>query len=170
MAPPDPTKANLLVMRQPNHTIYDRIVGALRAKGRLESERQLCKKIGLSPTYLSQLKNRCKKVPGTTIASDVATMFADEIGVPVEELIGGGAPQQIEGDAYPSRADAVVAARALRFSQRAIDAVCSDDPGWDPGRLWWFRRIEAEEARIGTTPPSVLRNKRPSSGNGGGEL
>lgn len=126
-------------------TIYERIITALRARGRTESERAFSSSLGFSPTYLSQLRDRCEKNPLATIDVDTAMKVAAAIGITVEELMGVANETD---DRYPSRHGAVIAARALQYSQRAIDAVYAESPPNDPGRLWWFRRIEAEETRI----------------------
>jgi hypothetical protein len=128
-------------------TAYERIVTAMRKRGRVDSARAFCKTCGLSPTYLSQLKARCDGNPDATIGSDEAQRMARELGAPIEELLGTPAPS-IEGDEYPTRPDAVAAARALKFPQQAIDSIYLEHPAKDPGRLWWFRRIEAESSRF----------------------
>jgi hypothetical protein len=167
LVPFHPVATIILAMLDSRPSIYDRIILAMRARGRTESERQFCARLGLSQSYLSQLRDRCLKDPGRTIAADVAARIAGELGMTVEELMGSDA-QPANEERYPSRSDAVAAARALRYSSAAIDAAYLDDPGWDPGRLWWFRRIEAEESRLGAgaPPSSGLGHQRPRSGQG----
>lgn len=152
------------VAKRHHLTAYERIVTAMRKRGRTDSARAFCKAIGLSPTYLSQLKARCERNPDATIGSDEAQRMALELGAPIEELLGTSTPS-VEGDEYPTRPDAVAAARALKFPQQAIDSIYLEHPPTDPGRLWWFRRIEAESSRFSEeslAPTQSLSVKRTS--------
>jgi len=154
-------------MAQPPQTIYDRIIQAIHSRGRTESERAFCTKIGLSPTYLSSLRDNCQKDPERSIDVATASKFARELGIDIETLTGID-PLPVD-DPYPSRLDAVLAARAMKFSQHAIDSAYREDPGSDPGRLWWFHRIEAEESRLqfpSAPSPFSLETQRSRSVNG----
>lgn len=147
----------IVVMPVQQMTIYDRLIHAIRSRGRTESERAICTKIGLSPSYLSSLRDSCLKNPERSIDVDTAVKFARELGISVEQLTGHSDPPST--DRYPGRSEAIVAARAMKLSQRAIDSACDESPEHDPGVVWWFRRMEAEEARFSVpSAPSLGRS------------
>lgn len=64
---------------------------------------------------------------------------------------------------YPSRAIAVMFARALRFSREAIDEIRKESnfPA-DPGFFYWFGRLRGRSGKLSTssTPPPARRRKR----------
>jgi hypothetical protein len=157
----------LLAMPDGKLSIYDRIVMAINSRGRRESYRQFCARLGLSETYMSALRDRCLKDPNCSIDTANATKIAHDLGMTVDALLGNAPPPT--NDPYPGRSEAVDAARKLQFSQRAIDSVYLDNPGADPGPLWWFKRIEAEEVRLSFPPARGAREgaQPPSGGNRG---
>lgn len=133
-------------------TAYERVVSAIRESGYEGSLRAWCAEVGLSEAFLSVLRERCKRNPKASIKADAARLIASSLNIEVEDLLG----TMRRPVRYPSLAAAIGAARQLGFSAEAIAAASAADPGDDPGRLWWFRRIEAEEERLRSSRPSTM--------------
>jgi Arc/MetJ-type ribon-helix-helix transcriptional regulator len=123
------------------------ILQAVAAR-RFSSHSDFLKQAGFqSRGQLKSWRARLEKNPGAKIGNISA--MARLLGMTVERFeaeVFGADPSS--SDRYPSRADAVDAARKLQLPEAAIQAVLSEDPGTDPGRWYWFKRIEAESARL----------------------
>lgn len=121
---------------------------AVRA-GRFRSRTDFLEQAGKSSGYLGEFRQRIAREPTATITADTARAFAELLGVPVQSIIH---PEQDDVpplvDKYSGRAFAVQAARNLQFPEAAIQLVLKEDPGRDPGRMYWFRRIESEAERL----------------------
>lgn len=93
-------------------------------------------------------RSRLEKRPDARIAN--ISKMAHLLGMTVETFESQvfGTEQGSSEDSYPCRADAIQAARALQLPESAIQIVLREDPGTDPGRWYWFKRIESEAARI----------------------
>lgn len=137
-------------------TVYEKIVAAIRESGYDGSLRTWFEEAGLSESYLSRLKVRCEENPSATIRANAAELIAAKLGISVENLMA----TDRKPVRYESLAAAIGAARALGFSEEAIRVASTGSaPEDDPGRLWWFRRIEAEEERLrDSRPSSVMRS------------
>jgi hypothetical protein len=127
---------------------------AVRA-GRFRSRTEFLEKAGKSSGYLGEFRQRIAGDPGATITADTARAFAELLAVPVQSIVH---PEQDETpplvDKYPGRAFAIQAARHLQLPEAAIQLVLKEEPGRDPGRMYWFRRIESEAERLRPTPHS----------------
>lgn len=130
-----------------------RLIAEAVRSGRFASEAQALKEAGISSGYLGELTKRLKSNPAASMVGPTARKLADTLGVSVEVILRGqseGEPPVV--DKYPERAWAVSSARGLKYSEAAIQLVLREDPGTDPGRMYWFRRIEAEDERV--RPPA----------------
>lgn len=142
----------ILAMPSQRPTIYNRLISLIKASGYKGSLREWCTDTGLSEGYISNLRDRCAKNPKATIRGDAATLIARALGISTSELLD----EQPEASSTSSRDAAVRAARELGYSAEAIAAATSGEPlRDDPGVLWYFRRIEAEEDRIKRNRPSA---------------
>jgi hypothetical protein len=121
---------------------------AVRAE-RFRSRAEFLELAGKSTGYLGEFRQRIEKDRGATITAVTAKRFAELLGVPVASIIH---PEQDDApplvDKYHERAWGIMAARNLQFPEAAIQLVLKEDPGRDPGRMYWFRRIEAEAERL----------------------
>jgi transcriptional regulator with XRE-family HTH domain len=129
------------------HRVRRLVAEAVKA-GRCSSERDVMDAAGLSPSYLAERINAANKDPSVSIRQATLVRIAVALGISVADLtgdVGGEAPLV---DVYPSRAWAIMAARNLQLPEAAIQVVLREDPGHDPGRLYWFRRIESETERL----------------------
>lgn len=130
-------------------TRLERLIDEAVRAGRFSSRTAFQKAAGMSSGYLSEFKRRIAENPRATLKADTAERCAALLAVPVAALIN---PEQDEEpplvDKFPGRAFAIHAARNLQFPEAAIQLVLKEDPGRDPGRMYWFRRIEAETERI----------------------
>lgn len=116
--------------------------------GRFNSQRDFALKAGLSGSYFAE--NRKRREAGkkpTTLTVDTLLKISELLGVPIGDLVDQ-APKGSTGDKYPGRARAVVAARNLGLPEAAIQVVLDEDPGRDPGVMYWFRRMESEAERV----------------------
>ncbi len=132
------------------------IAEAVRA-GRYRSRSAFLKQIGLSSGYLSVLRHALQKNPRAQIGINTLRKFAVGLGVDERELYRQQDPAEEPPlvDIHPERAWAVAAARGLRFPEAAIQVVLRIDPGTRrPGRLWWFKMIEAEAEIVGPATES----------------
>jgi len=130
-----------------------RLIAEAVRSGRFASEAQALKEAGISSGYLAELTKRIKRNPSASMVGPTARKLADALGVTVETILRGQSPGEPPiVDKYPERAWAITSARALKISEAAIQVVLREDPGTDPGRMYWFRRIEAEEQRA--SPPA----------------
>lgn len=127
---------------------------AVRA-GRFESRAHFLRKAKLSTGYLGSLRKRIETDPDASMTAPVAKRVAAALGMSTDALMGSLEVGSVQDDEYPDRAWAISAARILQFPEVAIQAVLNEDPGRDPGRMYWFRRIEAEAERL--RPASDLR-------------
>jgi hypothetical protein len=138
---------------------------AVRA-GRFNSKTDFLRQAGYSSGYFGERRSAAQKNPDASMGVDTAQKFAAMLGVPVSMLLH---PEQGEEpplvDKYPGRAFAITAARMLQWPEAAIQVVLRDDPGEDFGRMYWFRRIEAEVERIqsGTTTKRQARKLPPEA-------
>jgi transcriptional regulator with XRE-family HTH domain len=135
----------------PQESVLDRInrlIAEAVRSGRFRSRNDFLEKAGISTGYLAEFRGRTKKNPGASLTPAMARTLATALGVPVSELLGEPAPEAPLVDVYEERAWAVKAARALQYPEAAIQLVLMENPGRDPGRMYWFRRIEAEAERI----------------------
>jgi transcriptional regulator with XRE-family HTH domain len=122
------------------------ILEAVRA-GRFKSEADFLKQVGLSNGYLGEQASRKNATKPPSLRVDTVQQMAELLGMKVSELIGEN-PSDPPVDIYEGRAWAIDAARRLKLPEAAIQLVLAEDPGRDPGRMYWFRRIEAESERI----------------------
>jgi hypothetical protein len=126
--------------------ILDEKIAAAVASGRYPSEAQVLKAANLSPGYMGELRIRVARNADAGIRLDTAARLAEVLQCPVTDLLNETA--QLGSDPYEGRSWAIIAARALGFPERAIQAVMLEAPSGDPGKMWWFRRIEAEAERL----------------------
>jgi hypothetical protein len=144
-------------------SLPDRIDRLWRATGRYQSERQFLRTCGISEAYLSQFRSRCRAIgdqAGLNVES--AHRMARELGLSIEDLIGAD-PLHLPDDEYPSRAQAVAAARLLRYPESAVVSVSAQHPAVDPGARYWFRLIDAAAS-------ADVLPVQPASGKRGGPL
>jgi len=146
----------------PRHTIESvaeqlvvrirRLIEERVAAGQFESERKALIAAGISGSWLAEkiFQVNAGKEPGVT--EKTLRRLSTLLGITLEELIGEVDEEAPLVDIYPGRAWAIVAARALQFPEAAIQIVLREDPGHDPGRLYWFRRIESEVERVRPVP------------------
>lgn len=124
------------------------LIDAAVAAGRFRSRAHFLRSVELSSGYLGALRKRLEAGEGRSMHADAARRIAAALRMSTDELMGNlGAPAVAE-DPYPDRVWAVSAARILQFPELAIQAVLKEDPGRDPGRMYWFRRIESEAERL----------------------
>ena len=122
--------------------LFDEAVEA----GRFRSRSAILSECNLSSGFFSERQARMRDQGFATLNERTAEVISRVLGVEIYRLFeasSGSSPEQ-----YPSRAWAVVAARALQLPEVAIQAVMTEDPGRDPGRLYWFHRIETEAERF----------------------
>lgn len=131
----------------PADRLHQLILQAVAAR-RFSSTSDFLKKAGFqSRGQIKSWRKRLEDDPEAKISN--VSQMARLLGMSVEdfeERVFGR--QQGGDDRYPSRADAVAAARSLKLPEAAIQIVLTEDPGPDPGRWYWFKRIEAETARL----------------------
>ncbi len=106
---------------------------------------------------MAEFRRRIEANPEAGLTGDVARRFAEALGVSEGFIIRGEeelVPELL--DVLPERAQAVDAARKLKFPEAAIRAVLreSPPPGEPPSALYWFRRIETEAERVAPTADS----------------
>jgi hypothetical protein len=126
--------------------LFDQAVAA----GQYGSHAQILKAAGLTTGWFSELKGRVRRKPAAGISGKTAAALATALGVSTSAVLGTEDERVPVGEAdpYPDRFWAVQAARALQYPEAAIRVVLTEDPGRDPGRLYWFRRIEAESESL----------------------
>jgi hypothetical protein len=120
---------------------------AVRA-GRFNSRTDFLEQAGLSNGYIGELRQRTDRDPASSVRGKTARQIATLLAVPVGMLLGEEGDEPPLVDVYVERAWAIQAARNLQLPEAAIQLVLREDPGRDPGRMYWFRRIEAEAERI----------------------
>jgi hypothetical protein len=121
--------------------------------GRYASRAEILRNNGISTGYIGEFKQRIAENPRAGMTSVMLSKFARALDVSEKELARGAAEEEAPlVDIYPERAWAVDAARSLKLPEAAIRAVMTEDPGRDPGRMYWFRRIESEAERA--APPA----------------
>jgi len=125
------------------------VAEAVRA-GRYHSPTDFLNRAGLSSGYFGEFEARVAANPKAGISGKTARRFADLLGVSLETILSGERSEEPPYvDVFEERAWAVHAARSLRLSEAAIQLVLKEDPGGaDPGRMYWFRRIESEDERV----------------------
>lgn len=128
------------------HDVLSEKIAAAVKSGRFASSAQLLKAAGLSNGFMGELQGRVLKNPAAGLRLDTAQKLATVLQCQVTDL--AIEPEVIDGDPYEGRSWAIIAARALGFSERAIQTVLLETPSTDPGKMWWFRRIEAEQERL----------------------
>lgn len=127
----------------------ERLIDAAVSATRFESRADFLEQAGVSTGYLGNFRKRVEKNPEATLTAKNAAQFAKLLRMTTGQLltaITGDEPPV--DDPYPGRAVAMSAARALKFPEVAIQATLLEDPGSDPGPLYWFRRIESETERL----------------------
>jgi len=148
----------------PKRNVLDRLLSyveeAVRA-GRFQSKADFLKQARLSRAYFSEFKIRLEKDPDATMLMPSLQRCAQLLGVSVADIAGEKGDEPDVLDVYEGRAWAIQAARNLKLPEAAIQNVLKEDPGVDPGRMFWFRRIESEALRIhpellGSPPPDEL--------------
>ena len=124
-----------------------RIFDATIKAGKYKSRAAVLKAAGLSSGYLTELRKRIRTQGSASLTMETAAAIAHAVGCDPSQLMGA-APHTGLTEPYPERVAAVVAARALQLPELAIAAVLTEEPSDDPGRLYWFRRIETEAERL----------------------
>lgn len=117
--------------------------------GRFRSEAHFLAEVGLSSGYLGEFATRIEKNPAASMRTATMSRVSELLGVPVAALLAeNDETEPPVVDIYPERAWAIAAARNLQLPEAAIQLVLKEDPGKDPGRLYWFHRIESEAERV----------------------
>lgn len=130
------------------------VAEAIRAK-RFTNKTDFLRRAGRTSGYWAEFADRIAKNPKASISAKTASRFAELLGVSVETLLRGQSTEEPPYvDKYEARAFAVRAARDLQIAEAAIQVVLSEDPGTDPGRMYWFRRIESEAERVSPSADS----------------
>lgn len=114
---------------------------------RFRSRSAILKEAKLSSGFFSERQARLREQGYATLNEKTAEAISRVLGVEMYRLFEVSSASAND-DPYPSRAWAIVAARALQMPEVAIQAVMSENPGSDPGRLYWFHRIETEAERF----------------------
>ena len=131
----------------------ERLMDEAIRSGRYVSRSEILRKEGISSGYIGEFRGRIAKDPKAGMTSTMLAKFARALDVTEQELVRGTTQEEAPLiDVYPERAWAVNAARSLKLPEAAIRAVMTEDPGRDPGRMYWFRRIESEAERA--APPA----------------
>jgi hypothetical protein len=131
----------------------ERLIGEAVRSGRYNSPAQVLKLAGKSSGYLGEFRERIAENPSAGMSGRTASRFAEILGVSEGHLLRGEGPAPSElVDVYVERAEAIDAARKLKFPEAAIRAVLREDPGGRPSAMYWFRRIESEAERV--APPA----------------
>ena len=151
-------------------TVLERLLSfvdeAVRA-GRFNSRADFLEQAGLSSGYFGEFEGRIARNRKATITLETARACAGLLGVSVAELTDErdeDLPDVV--DKYVGRAWAIQAARNLKLPESAIQLVLREDPGVDPGSMYWFRRIESEALRVrpnevpSSSPPPAARDDR----------
>ncbi len=126
-----------------------RLIAERVKAGQFESERQALKAANISASWLANRMHEQRGGAEPSVKESTLRKLAALLGITMEELIGLPSAEDAPlVDLYPGRAWAIVAARALQLPEAAIQTVLREDPGHDPGRLYWFRRIESEAERL----------------------
>lgn len=115
--------------------------------GRYPSRAAILRAAKLSSGYLGEFRDRLKKNPKAGLTTPVVRKLAAALGVTERDILGGDETEPETVDIYPERAWAIDAARRLKFPEASIQVVLKERPARDPGRMYWFRRIEAESER-----------------------
>lgn len=122
-----------------------RLVDEAVAAGRFNSRADFLAQADLTSGYFGEFET---KRPNGTIKLDTARRFAELLGTSIASLTGEDAEEPPVIDKFEGRAWAIGAARNMQLPEAAIQLVLKEDPGHDPGRWYWFRRIEAEAERL----------------------
>lgn len=129
-------------------TRIDRLIAEAVRAGRYRSPADFLDQAGLSSGYLAEFRGRLEENPAATLRADTLAKIARGLGVTVSTITSREDTGPRVLDRFEGRAYAVDAARALGLPEAAIQLVLREDPGRDPGRMYWFRRIEAEAERV----------------------
>lgn len=116
--------------------------------GRYRSRAAILRAAKLSSGYMGEFRDRLKRNPKAGLTTPVVKKLAVALGVSEREVLGVDDSEPEVVDIYPERAWAIEAARKLKFPEAAIQLVLKERPSRDPGRMYWFRRIEAESERV----------------------
>lgn len=135
-----------------DQSIHDRIEQlvreAVRAR-RFNSLRDFAVKAGLSSSYFAERKHKIRRGKDPEITLSTVQRVAELLGVSVVDVIDPGREEPaLPVDKYEGRARAIAAARMLGLPEAAIQLVLREDPGRDPGVMYWYRRIESESERV----------------------
>lgn len=114
--------------------------------GRFKHKTAILEAAGLSSGFFSEMRKRIRQNGFATLNGGTAEKIAKVLRLELYQVMQ--ATDATGADPYQSREWAIIAARALQFPEVAIQAVMSEDPGSDPGRLYWFHRIETEAERL----------------------
>lgn len=125
-----------------------RLIEERVASGQFESERQALKAAGISGSWLAERIHQVNAGKTPSVKENTLRKLAALLGLTLEGLVGDIIEDAPLVDVYPGRAWAIVAARALQLPEAAVQVVLRETPGHDPGRLYWFRRIESEAERL----------------------
>ena len=122
--------------------------------GRYPSRAAILRAAKLSSGYMGEFRDRLKKNPKSGLTTPVVKRLAAALGVTERDVLGSDESEPETIDIYPERAWAIDAARRLKFPEAAIQVVLKEQPARDPGRMYWFRRIESETERAVPTADS----------------
>lgn len=126
-----------------------RLIAERVKAGQFDSERQALKAAGISGSWLANRLHDVRSGSSPSVKESTLRKLAALLGITLEDLVGVPSAEDAPlVDIYPGRAWAIVAARALQLPEAAVQVVLREDPGHDPGRLYWFRRIESEAERL----------------------
>jgi hypothetical protein len=127
----------------------ERLIAETIRAGRYRNRSEFLEAAKVSSGYLAELGDRLSANPRAGMTGKTAAKLAHALGVNVQTVLTGERGQDSDlVDKYRERADAIDAARKLKFPEAAIQLVLKEDPGGQPSALYWFRRIEAESERV----------------------
>lgn len=127
----------------------ERLIAEAMRAGRYATRSEFLDTADVSSGYLAEFAKRLSENPGAGMTGKTASKLAAALGVSVQTILTGKDGRHSDlVDVYRERADAIDAARKLKFPEAAIQLVLKEDPGGAPSALYWFRRIEAESERV----------------------
>jgi hypothetical protein len=126
-----------------------RLIDEAVASGRFQSRAKAILAAGLTTGWLSErIAQDEASEDGVGLRASTLAKLSEALGIPVATILGADPLDPPLVDKYPERAWAITAARALNYPEAAIQRVLSEDPGGEPPRIYWFRRIESEAERM----------------------
>ena len=135
----------------------ERLINEAVRAGRFNSAADFLVQAGLSSGYLAEFRSRLEKNPKASMKLETARVCAGLLGTSISAFTGEDGDDPPVIDVYPGRAWAISAARALKFPEAAIQLILKERPREDPGRMYWFRRLESEAERV--RPAALLSGK-----------